>query len=131
MPQLFARRLYLLEVTPGLGAGFVQIESSGAPDSSNWPAGSRLMLPSGPDSAMAMVMPSAPCSMTGFQPILLQLAEQRRGCHWAHHRTAHAWSPLRIDEFLVLGTDPPAHPSASSPPGETGDQLVARLDQSG
>ena len=28
--------------------------SSGAPDSSNWPAGSRLMVPSGPDSAMTL-----------------------------------------------------------------------------
>ena len=73
--------LHLREVAAGLGAGLVQV-SSGAPDSSNWPAGSRLIAPSAPDSAMTLppfVRPAPSRIRSG------RAAD--RGCRRARRRT--------------------------------------------
>ena len=56
--------------------------SRGAPESSSWPAGSRLTAPSGPVSAMTL-----PPSSTGSQPTRSS-PPAGRGCRRARHRKA-------------------------------------------
>ena len=65
--ELVADRLDLVEVPPGLAQVWWRC-SSGAPDSSSWPAGSRLTVPSAPVSAMTLPPPRPAASRTASSP---------------------------------------------------------------
>ena len=96
--------------------------SSGAPDSSNWPAGSRLTVPSGPESAMTL-----PPSSTGCQPNSVSAMQQvadAAGLVIGRRAVVGA----AVDELLVLGADAPAS-LGFSPPAKTDEQVVAALDR--
>ena len=98
--------------------------SRGAPDSSSWPAGSRLIAPSGPVSAMTL------------PPSIDRLPAEAGQRHQQVADAAglviggRAMVGAAIDELLVLGADPPAV-AGFSPRGEQSASRSPALDAGG
>ena len=118
-----ADRLALLEMARRPRRRSGEGSRAARPDSSNWPAGSRLIVPSAPvkrDDVAVLDRPAPSRIRSG--------PSAGRGCRRARPSDGARWSSQPIDELLVLGADAPVLARLLAA-GEDRQQIVAAFDR--